>query len=71
MLRVSSISVQIGFAPDSTIASTVATKVKDWVITSSFLLIPNAASAILKAAVPELTAKAYFELNFFAKFFSN
>ena len=51
--------MQIGLAPDSIIASTVATNVKDCVITSSFLLIFKAASATLKAAVPELTAREY------------
>ena len=70
MLSVLSISVQMGFAPDSTIASTVATKVKDCVITSSFDVIPQHASATLNAAVPEVTASENFVLNFFVNLFS-
>ena len=57
-LSVLSISPHTGVARDSIIASTVATKVKLWVITSSPSLISKAANATLKAAVPEETAKA-------------
>ena len=70
-LRVLSILRQIGVAPLSTIASTVATKVKDWVITSSPLPIFSEANATLKAAVPLVTAKAYLAPKYLAKLFSN
>ena len=70
MFKVSSISVIIGFARDSTIASTVATNVKTCVITSSFFFKSNAAKATLKADVPDVTAKEYFEmLNYEVYFF--
>ena len=66
MFNVSSISVHTGFALASTMASTVATNVKDWVITSS----PGPCQMLLcysNAAVPEVTARAYLDLNFFCK----
>ena len=56
IFKVSLMLAHKGVAPDSTIASTVATKVKAWVITSSPLPMPNAANAILSAAVLEVTA---------------
>jgi hypothetical protein len=60
MFKDLSISVRIGIPPDSKIASIVATKVKDWVITSSPLFRPRAARATLKAADPEETPRAYW-----------
>ena len=57
--------------PDSTIDSTVATKVNDCVTISEPLCILKLAIATLKAAVPEDTAKEYLELNFSENFFSN
>ena len=71
ILSVLSISQQTGLAPDSIIASTVATKVKDCVITSSSFFNLRVDNATLIAAVPEVTARAYFELNFFLNNFSN
>ena len=62
--------VTIGIAPTSKIASTVAIKLKAWVITSSPGLTPHAFRAILMAAVPEVTHKTYFVLKKFFKFFS-
>ena len=53
--RSSSIPVIIGFAPQSTIASIVAIKLKPCVITSSPYFTPADLRAILIAAVPELT----------------
>ena len=51
-----------GFAPTSKIASTVATKVCDWVITSSPSL-DSDFRAVYKAAVPELTQTEVRDLN--------
>ena len=51
-------SVNTGTAPQSRMASQVATKVNPWVITSSPAPTPSAARATLSAAVPELTAWA-------------
>ena len=56
IFRVSSTSTTIGVAPASRIASTVATKVKDWVMTSSPRPTPKAFRPAFKAAVPEETA---------------
>ena len=47
----------------SLIASAVAIKLKAWVITSSPALTPKAKREIFIAAVPELTAKQYFDLE--------
>ena len=55
---VPSMSAQTGVARDSMIASTVATKVKLWVMTSSPGLRSRTASATRNAAVPEVTASA-------------
>ena len=56
--KVPSMSAQTGVAPDSIIASTVATKVKLWVITSSPGCKSKTASATRSAAVPDVTANA-------------
>ena len=58
MFRVRSTSVNTGTAPQSRMASQVATKVNPWVMTSSPAPTPSAARATLSAAVPELTAWA-------------
>jgi hypothetical protein len=42
-------------------ASTVAIKLKDWVITSSPFFTPRAFKAIFNAAVPEDKNKVYFQ----------
>ena len=61
----------MGFAPTETMAFAVATKVKDGRSTSSPFLISSAYNAACRAAVPELTATAYFaftnEVTFFSK----
>ena len=56
--KVSSISQNTGLAPDSIMASAVATKVKAWVIISSFFFNFMVDNATLNAAVPEVTARA-------------
>ena len=71
MQKVSSQSTKIGFAPISTIAPTVATKVFAAVITSSPGKIPIDFRDNLSASVPELTPTAYLVPISFAKFFSN
>ena len=64
-------STKIGFAPVETIEFAVATKEKDGRSTSSPFLISNVYNAACNAAVPELTAIAYFaftnEVTFFSK----
>ena len=61
----------MGFAPTETMAFAVATNVNDGRSTSSPFLMSNAYNAACKAAVPELTATAYFaftnEVTFFSK----
>ena len=54
-----------GFAPTSKIASTVATKVCDWVITSSPFFRFKDFRAVYKAAVPELTQTEVRDLKYF------
>ena len=56
--NVPSMSAHTGIAPDSIIASTVATKVKLCVITSSPGCRSKTASATRSAAVPDVTASA-------------
>ena len=56
MFRDLSIFAITGLAPQSKIASTVAIKLNDCVITSSPGLIPQAFRAIFIAAVPDETA---------------
>ncbi len=53
-VRVSSTSTSTGMAPTLNTASKLATKVKEGIITSSPVPIPNAAIAVVKAAVPLL-----------------
>ena len=53
-------STKTGFAPNSHIPPTVATKVLAAVITSLPCLTPTAFNEILIASVPEFTPTAYF-----------
>ena len=69
MQKVSSQSTNIGLAPISVIAPTVATNVFAAVITSSPIPTFNAFNDNLIASVPELTPTAYFVPINFAKFF--
>ena len=55
--RFSLISHITGLAPQSTIASIVAIKLNDWVITSSPRFTPTAFKAHLRPAVPDETAR--------------
>ncbi len=58
MFKEASTSVSTGVAPASRTPSTVATKVKLWVMISSPPLIPRAAIATRTAADPEETPRA-------------
>ena len=60
MQKLSSQSTKTGFAPNSQIAPTVATKVFAAVITSSPCLIPIVFKLSFIASVPEFTPTAYF-----------
>ena len=75
MQKVLSQSTNIGLAPISVIAPTVATKVLAAVITSSPFLIFKAFKDNLIASVPEFTPTAYLEpinfANFVSKIFSS
>ena len=66
-----SISAKTGIAPNYNGAKDVAIKVRGGTITSSSFLMSKANKAICKAEVPELTAIAYLDLNFFENLFSN
>ena len=70
ILRLSSILTITGFAEQSRIASTVAIKLKDWVITSSPAPMLSAFKDKKSASVPLPTPIAYFAPVLFAKFFS-
>ena len=65
------ISQAFGLAPQEDIAWNEATYVIDWTKTSSPFPIFLEAKAILKAAVPEVTARAKLPLNFFLNLLSN
>ena len=69
--KLSSQSTNIGFAPNSHIAPTVATKVFAAVITSSPGFIPITFQLSFIASVPEFTPTAYYVPISFANFFSN
>ena len=71
MQNVSSQSTNIGIAPNSQIAPTVATKVFAVVITSSPAFIPRTFKLSFIASVPELTPTANFVPISFANLFSN
>ena len=58
-VRDSSISTKTGIAPTEITASKLATKVNAGIITSSPKPIPNAAIAVVRAAVPLLNSWAY------------
>ena len=66
--KVSSILAITGFAPQSSIASMVAIKLKDCVITSSPGFTFRAFRAILIAAVPDVTARQFFDPKYFLAF---
>ena len=65
------ISTKTGFAPTDLTEFAVATKVNDGTNTSSPGLIPIAYREACRAAVPELTATANFDLTNFDNSFSN
>ena len=67
----SSIDVILGIAPISRIASIVAIKLNDCVITSSPLFTFNDFKPIFIAAVPDETIKQYLTLKYFLHKFSN